>query len=579
MPLDGITLGFLARELESRLMGARVDRISQPDHDLVILTLRAQGETLRLLISATPGSARMHLSQARYENPDEAPMFCMLMRKHLAGGRVTAVRQLGGDRLIEIRVIGRDELESSREKVLYFEAMGKHSNLTLTEDGRILDALRHVSPDMSRVRQLLPGLPYEMPPVQDKLDPGGMDTAELAARINACEGSLERFLSDHITGVSRQTARELALRAAGDAEARLDSLSVQALCDKLTALFAALPGMAAPRLLLDLDGAPADALPFPFIGQPEELQQPRDTLSQAVETRFDARDRAQRLRQRAASLNKTVTNALNKARRKLAIIQEETPSFEQAEELRVMGELITANLHDLPRGAQSVTLPNYYTGGELTIALDPTLPPSANAQRYFKRYRKAHTARKLSESQQEKALADIAALEESLYFLQRAQSSQEISELRADLAQLGFARREPGAGSRKKKKAESPLMRFISSDGFTIRAGRNSGQNERLLKEARGEDIWLHVRDVPGSHVLITAGGRAVPQSTILEAAKIAAFYSQSHGKPVQVDYTSRKNVRKTPGGGPGLVHYTGEKGLTAQAEEAEILALEARAR
>ncbi|MDD3572955.1 MAG: NFACT RNA binding domain-containing protein [Eubacteriales bacterium] len=578
MPLDGITLGFIARELEAKLMGARVDKISQPDHDLVILTLRAQGETLRLLISATPGSARMHLSQSRYENPDEAPMFCMLMRKHLAGGRVTGIRQLGGDRLIEMRVTGRDELESSREKVLYFEAMGKHSNLTLTEGGRILDALRHVSPDMSRVRQLLPGLPYEMPPVQDKLDPGEMDKAALAARMKAFKGPLDRFLADHVTGVSRQTAWEMALRVAGDTEARLDGLDLEALADRLAALFTALPGMASPRLLMDMEGTPADALPFPFISQPQQRQEPSDSLSQAVETRFDARDRALRLAQRAASLNKTITNALNKARRKLAIIQEETPSFEQAEELRVMGELITANLHALPRGAESVTLPNYYTGGETAIPLDPALPPSANAQRYFKRYRKAHTARKLSDSHQERALSDIALLEESLYFLERAQSNQEISELRAQLALAGFARPLAGEG-KKKKKTESPMMRFTSSDGFIIIAGRNAGQNERLLREARGEDIWLHARDVPGSHVLITAAGRAVPRATIQEAAKIAAFYSQSRGKPVQVDYTLRKNVRKIPGGGPGLVHYTGEKGLTAQAQEPEILALAARAR
>ncbi|MGI6694703.1 MAG: Rqc2 family fibronectin-binding protein [Christensenellales bacterium] len=571
MPLDGITLGFLARELEAKLIGARVDKAFQPDKDLVILSLRAAGETLRLLISATPGSARMHLSETRYENPAEAPMFCMLMRKHLMGGRVTSIKQLGGDRLIEIRVQSRDELESAREKILYFEAMGKHSNLSMVEDGRIIDVLRRVSPDMSRVRQMLPGLPFEMPPAQDKLDPGAIEKSVLLRRLEAFPGPLSRFLTEHITGVSRQTAQELALRLAGVSEALVSELDKPALADRMAALFAALPDMASPRLLMDGEGKPVDILPFAFLAYPQELQQPTDSLSQAVEARFDTRDRSQRLTQRAASLNKTITNALNKTRRKLALMEEETPTFEQAEELRIKGELITAHLHAIPRGAQAAILPNYYTGEDMEVTLDPTLSPSANAQRYFKRYQKAHTARKLADTHQGKALADIALLEESLYFLERAESSQDISDLRAQLAELGFVRRESGTPSRKKKKADSPFLRFISSDGFLIQAGRNSGQNERLLKETRGEDMWLHAKDIPGSHVVISSAGRQIPQSTLLEAAQIAAFYSQARGKPVQVDYTLRKLVRKIPGAGPGQVHYSGEKGITAQATEEEI--------
>jgi predicted ribosome quality control (RQC) complex YloA/Tae2 family protein len=574
MPLDGITMGFLTREMEEKLLGARVDKVAQPDHDLVILTLRGPGETLRLLICATPGSARMHISDARYENPTEAPMFCMLMRKHLVGGRVTGIRQLGGDRLIEIRVQSRDELESTREKVLYFEAMGKHSNLTLTEEGRILDALRHVSLDMSRVRQMLPGLPFEMPPAQDKLDPGAIDREALLARLSGFSGPLSRFLSEHITGVSRQTAQELALRLAGTPEASAAELDKEALGEKAAALFVALPGMASPRLLMDAEGQPADVLPFAYLGYPAELQLPAGSLSQAVEARFDARDRSQRLKQRAASLHKTITNALNKTRRKLALMEEETPTFEEAESFRVMGELITAHLHALPKGTQSAALPNYYTGEELEVALDPTLSPAANAQRYFKRYHKAHTARKLAESHQAQARADIALLEDSLYFLERAESPQDISELRAQLSELGFVRRESGSAGRKKKRAESPLMRFISSQGFVIQAGRNSGQNERLLKEARGEDLWLHAKDIPGSHVVISSAGKSVPSATLREAAQIAAFYSQAQGKPIQVDYTQRKLVRKIPGAGPGQVHYTGEKSLIAQAGDEDIQAL-----
>lgn len=576
MPLDGLTLGFLARELEDKLLGARVDKVAQPDHDMVILTLRGAGETLRLLIAATPGSARMHLTEARYENPQEAPMFCMLMRKHLAGGRITAIRQLGGDRLIEIRVLSRDELESSREKVLYFEAMGKHSNLTLTEEGRILDALRHVSLDMSRVRQMLPGLPFVMPPAQDKLDPNHLDKAQLMARLTAFSGPLHRFLSSHLTGIAAQTAEELAFRLAGSPDALVQEQESIALAQKILNLMAALPGMTRPAVLMSPEGEALDILPFVYQSQPEEMQQLADSLSQAVESRFEARDRAQRLKQRAGSLSKTLTGALNKAQRKLVLIEEETPSFEEAEQLRVMGELITAHLHALPKGADKAVLPNYYTGEALEVALDPALSPAANAQRYFKRYHKAHTARKLAESRLQETRQDIAMLEESLYFLERSESGQDISDLRAQLAEQGFVRREAGAGARKKKKAESPFLRFVSGDGFVIQAGRNSAQNERLLKQARGEDVWLHARDIPGSHVLISAAGKPVTEGTLQEAAQIAAFYSQARGKATQVDYTLRKFVRKTPGAGPGQVHYTGEKSLIAEANEAQIEGLKA---
>ena len=221
-------------------------------------------------------------------------------------------------------------------------------------------------------------------------------------------------------------------------------------------------------------------------------------------------------------------------------------------------------------------MPNYYTGEALEVALDPTLSPAANAQRYFKRYHKAHTARKLAESRLQETRQDIAMLEESLYFLERSESGQDISDLRAQLAEQGFVRREAGAGARKKKKAESPFLRFVSGDGFVIQAGRNSAQNERLLKQARGEDVWLHARDIPGSHVLISAAGKQVPEGTLREAAQIAAFYSQARGKATQVDYTLRKLVRKTPGAGPGQVHYTGEKSLIAEANETQIEGLKA---
>lgn len=570
MALDGLTLGFVAREINSLLAGSRVDKVSQPDEDLLILHLRAQGQGRRLLLCATPGYARAHLTDKAYENPAQAPMFCMLARKHLQGGRFLGVEQLFGDRLLLFRFATLDELGDQRETLLYFEGMGKHSNLSLVQDGKILDALRHVTLDMSRVRQMLPGLPYVMPPRQDKLDPAEMDAASILARLKAAEGPLHRFLSGSLAGLGAESARELAVLAAGDADALLSSLDRAALSHALEDLFRQLPGHAQPTLLLEEDGTPGEALPFPFVTQPADRQRPVATLSQAIELLYYERDLRNRFKQRAAGLRRALLQARERAEKKLALLAEDVLTQEQAEELRVKGELLTASLHQVPRGAREILLPDYYTGGQTLVALEEALSPAQNAQRYFKRYRKALTARKLAVEQTEKAQADIARLEEALYFLDGARTTAEISEIRADLAEGGLLRRESGATARKPA-APSQALRFLSPDGLIIQLGRNSAQNERLLKAAQPDDLWLHAKDVPGSHVVVAAKGRPVPEATMLLAARLACYHSGARGRPAPVDYTLRRLVKKTPGGAPGLVHYTGEKSLLVSMSEEEL--------
>lgn len=574
MALDGLTLGFIAREIHDLLAGGRVDRITQPDKDLLILHLRNQGRSHRLLLCATPGYTRLHLTDKAYENPAQAPMFCMLCRKHLQGGRFLAAEQLHADRLLVLRFASLDEMGDPRETQLYFEAMGKHSNLTLVQDGVILDAMRHVTLEMSRVRQMLPGLPFVMPPRQDKLAGEEANPEGILARMQAQEGPLHRFLFRNIAGLGADSALELAQRAAGDPEALLSDLPREETSRTLAALLEGLPALSQPTLLRALDGSLTDMLPFPFVSHPEAFQSPAPSHSAAVETLYFEQDLKNRFNQRSAGLRRAILQARERGERKLALLEEDILTEEQAEELRIMGELITANLHNIPKGAKEVRLPDYYTGGERVVPLDETLPPAQNAQHYFKRYRKAHTARKLAAEQKEKALLDIAQLEDALFFLEDAKSSQDIAEIRAALFEAGLIKRGSAARKGKREKPSQPL-RYRSGEGFIIEVGRNSRQNEQLLKDARGEDLWLHAKDIPGSHVLVKAQGRDIPEATRLMAARLAGYYSKARGNQVQVDYTLRKNVKKTPGGGPGLVHYTGEKSLLVSMTEDEVQALQ----
>ena len=386
--MDGLLMGFVARELDSLLAGGRVDKISQPDRDLVILHIRNGGANYRLLICATPGYARLHLTGKTYENPQEAPMFCMLMRKHLQGGRLLCVEQLFGDRLARLTFSAMDELGDPRENLLYVEAMGKHCNVSLVQDGKILDAMRHVTLDMSRVRQMLPGLPYVMPPAQDKLAPNEADAQAILTRLRGYDGLLAKFLFHNVAGLSQMSGEELALRVSGGRDSVTASLNQEDISLKLADLLHALPGMGQPTLLLDLEGTPREALPFPYQSLDSSLQQPEASFSQAIESLYFERDLSQRLSQRAAGLSRAIKNARERTEKKLAMLEEDILSEAQAEELRVMGELLTANLHMVSRGNDSVMLPNYYTGGEVAVPLDETLSPAQNAQRYFKRYRK-----------------------------------------------------------------------------------------------------------------------------------------------------------------------------------------------
>ena len=576
MPMDGLTLGFMARELKETLNGGKIEKVNQPEKDMLVLLIHAQGKNHKLLLSAAPSFARAHLTNASSQNPADAPMFCMLMRKHLQAGRITGLEQLGGDRVLKITVESKDELGDTAPRELYLELMGRHSNLTLVKDGRIIDAIRHVSGDMSRVRQALPGLPFVPPPAQDKIDPAELTEEALSDKLTALAGPLDKALAASIRGLSPVAAREIAFRATGMHRTDLADLNLASLAQVVCAFFRRLPEIAKPTAQMGPDGLMADVLPFPYLSLNPDLQKPCPTLSAALDAFYFGRDRRDRMNQKSQSLKRLIKTHLERDEKKLALQEEELTASAKMEEYRIAGELLTAQGYLVPRGAETIELPNFYDpqGGTMEIALDVALNPAQNAQKYFKRYRKARVAQDLAKEQKEKTLKEMALLEQALFDLEESETEQDMADVRKALEDGGIVKPAgAGKGGKKKpKQPESAPLRFEAPDGTEIIVGKNSAQNDRVTGSARGNDTWLHAKDMPGSHVIVKAEHPA--PDTLGMALRLAAWYSRGKGAAVPVDYTLRKNVKK-PGGSPaGFVIYTNQKTVMVSATEGEIAAM-----
>lgn len=571
MALDGLTLGFIARELEEPLLGGRVDKIQQPAKDMVVMHIRGAGQSHRLLINANPTGTRLHLTEKTYENPPAAPVFCMLMRKHLVGGRVTKLQQVAGDRLVLMEITGADDMGETRVKQLWFEAMGRHSNFSLVLEGRIIDSLRHVTDDMSRVRRMLPGADFVMPPGQDKLAPEGLEAETLRLRLQQEGGRMDRALQNSVSGLGMPSARELCLRLTGQEAPQVAHINLPLFCQQLAGWFDAMADMAAPHLLLDDQGVPKEALPFSFLSLPPERQVPYASLSQALDELHYQRDLAHRVMQRTTAFRRQLKAAEERTLRKLALQQQELDGAQRMEEYRVAGELLTAFAHQVQKGAEKASLPNYYDQGQpLEIALDPALSPAQNAQRYFKRYRKASTARRLAARQMANSREELRLIQDAQWALEQAQSTQDIQDIQQPLRDHGLLRRQKEQKGFRRPKASRPLN-YRAADGTDILVGRNSLQNERLLKAAQGEDMWLHAKDMPGSHVIMQLKGRPPGEEALALAARLAAYYSKGEGYQVPVNYTLRKHVKK-PGGAPaGFVTFSQEKLLVVNASLQDI--------
>ena len=571
MPMDGLTVGFAARELNETLTGGRIDKITQPERDTVVLVIRAGGANHRLLLCASPNNARCHLTMGTYSNPLEPPALCMLMRKQLTGARIAEIRQVGGDRIVHVDMDAVNELGDHVLRRLVLEIMGRHSNLLLLdEEDRILEATRHVNPEMSRVRQIQPGMTYMPPPAQDKLDPGTLTGEELYNRLNLLP--VERFsrvLGDHITGLSRASAEELAHRVVQGGEWPDD---LKDACTRIADLLHRLPAMADARVLFGENGEAEDVFPFPYLSRRTDTQRSCKTLSEALEIYYGTRDIRERLNQRSASMIKMLKGQLDRCQRKLAIQLEELSSAERMEEFRRMGEAINANLYQLKKGMTEATLTDWNdpNGGTITVPLDIRLTPGQNAQKYFKKYQKARSAREIAAQQRDKTLAEIDYLETMLLDVDKCVGESELEEIRQELVRTGYMKKTTSRKQQRQLPRSKPY-RYQSDDGIEILVGKNAAQNDRITLGAKPEEMWLHAKEMPGSHVIICAEGE-IPQTTMKQAALLAAWYSKGQrSSMVPIDYTLKKYVKKPSGAAPGKVIYTHQKTAYMTPEEAEI--------
>ena len=562
MPLDAIFLTALTDELNQTLPGARIDKIQQPERDTVLLQVRSPAAgNRRLLLSASPNHPRLHYTEARWENPAQPPMFCMLLRKHLAGGRVVSLRQLPLERAVDLCVESADELGELSEKHLYLELMGRNSNLILTgPDGRIIDCLRRVDFEMSEKRQVLPGLFYREPPAQGKLDFRAEGVEAIFDALGAVDHpvTLDRWLMDRYAGISPLIARELAWRVAGRTDPDVTGLDRAALAADLSREMRALTGDFVPTCLY-LNGERKDFSFRPirqYEGYMTEARFPG--FSELLDDFYSGRALAERMRARTQTIHKTLSNQLSRVRRKLANQEKELEATHDRERLRQLGDILTANLYQIERGQARLTATDFYDPEmkEIEIPLNVTLSPQQNAAKYYKDYTKAKNAEKFLTEQIALGRTEESYLASVLEALDRAETEADINDIRTELIEGGYLR--PTDRKKQMKVPASKPMQFTSSDGIQILVGRNNRQNDLLTtKLAYKTDLWLHVQKAHGSHVIIACAGAPVPDQTITEAAELAAWFSQARqGHNVPVDLCPVRQVKKPAGSKPGMVVY-----------------------
>lgn len=564
MPMDGITVGFIARELASKLVGGRIDKVVQPERDEIILTVRSQGENHPLLLSASAGCARAHITHIKKNNPLEPPMLCMLLRKHILGGRVVDIRQYDCDRILEIDIEHLDEMGDISRKTLICEFMGKHSNLIfINKEGRIIESARRVTEEISSVREVLPGLRYERPPQHGKIPYDSVTADNLLPRLSEYGGTLQKALQGSISGLSTQAARELAYRIAGDEEARVEPHQLPVMAQRAAnALNHILNEECSPSVLLNEAGEPMDVLAFPYHSRAHLAHTNYDTLSGALDEFYRSRDAAERIKQKSAVLHRVLKNNIERCEKKKALHMEALAGSQHMEEYRIKGELLTASLHMATKGVPSVELINYYDPecAPITVELDVKLSPAQNAQRYFKLYQKARSAQKLAQEQLDKTEEELNYLENQMENLRKSTDESELAEIRAELSQFGYVKTQQNRRQMKQLPPSKPLH-FVSKNGIDILVGKNNVQNDKLTFTANANEIWLHAKDMPGSHVIIVS--EDPDDETLLQAAMLAAKYSKgANSSTVPVDYTRRKYVKKPSGAKPGFVIYTHQRTL-----------------
>ena len=558
MAFDATYLSAVLEEIRTVAAGARVEKIHQPSRDTVIFHLRCENSREKLLFAANPTAPRLHLTTASPENPDQPPMFCMLLRKHLQGARLAEITQPPMERAATFLFDCTDEMGFPVRKQLVCELMGKTCNLYLLgPDGRIIDCLRRIGLDESSKRQALPGLYYQEPEPVTKENPRNYEKEDYVNLLSKPGADvLSDRLMDALGGLSPLVCREAALFAAGSVDARVEDVSVEAAADRLHLFFHEVLNHPVPSYFAQPDGTPKQFAfcPIREYGECKEAE----SFSGLLDMYYTVRDRKDAMRQKGQAVRKTVTNLCQRLSRKLAIQEKELEATYDRERLRQLGDIVTANIHKIVKGQTILQAEDFYDENMtvIDIPVSPILSPQQNAAKFYKDYTRMKNAEKELTKQMELGRVELEYLRSVLEELNRAQTEQELEEIRQELQSQGYVKAE--TGKKRMKQARSAPMRFESTDGYPIYVGRNNRQNDELtFKSARKDDIWLHAQKVHGSHVIIACAGVTPPDDTITQAAQLAAYYAETTGgQNIPVDVTPVKQVKKPPNAKPGMVIY-----------------------
>lgn len=579
MAFDSGMIFAVVQEINACVKDAKVEKIQQPQKDEVVITLHsaASRENLRLAINAGANNPKIGFTAVQKENPSAAPMLCMLLRKQLGGGKLVEARQIGFDRIVELEFACRDEMGFAVTRLLIVEIMGKYSNLLLTDgDKKIITALKMIDFSTSRLRQILPGMTYELPPAQDKQDIFTISENTLSSMLAAREGSmpLGKFLLDGFLGISPLVAREIAYRATGRTDTPLENVLTEplwnAICD-FRAIFAS--GNFHPTILYDETDKPIEFCFMHILQYGEGVRAENfHTFGELFDAYFEKRDLVDRIKQRGQDIIKLVSSANARLMKKIELQKEELRECADGEKFKLFGDLLTANLYAIKRGEAQAHVQNYYSEDceEITIELDTRLSPAQNAQRYYKKYNKCKNAKMYLTEQIATAQNELQYLETVSQALDRAETEADLVEIRQELAKSGYASRMHGFKAA--KPAAVKPMEFCTSGGYRMVCGKNNTQNDYITFKLAGKlDLWFHVKGAPGSHVVLICNGEEPSEQDYTEAAVLAATYSGAKGSgQIPVDYTRVKNIKKPPASKPGYVTYS--TNYTAYVESDEKL-------
>ncbi len=567
MALDGLVISNVIHELKEKLIDGRISKISQPEKDELVLTIKSNRENYKLFLSAGASLPLIYLTEESKQNPMTAPGFCMLLRKHLNSARILDIIQPGLERIIQFKIEHLNELGDLCVKYLIVELMGKHSNIIFCDsENNIVDSIKHVSHLVSSVREVLPGREYFLPLIGDKQNPLDISYEEFSEHILKKPLPLGKAIYTSLIGFSPLIANEVCYRASLDSEASTSSLND---LERLH-LYKNFERMIndvkehnyTPNIVYD-DGTPIEFSSFPLSCYNDLERKEFSSISTVLESYYASKNTITRIRQKSVDLRKAVSNAIDRNTKKYELQLKQLKDTEKRDNFKIYGELINTYGYNLEPGAKSLTALNYYTNEDITIPMDPTLTAKENSKKYFDKYNKLKRTYEALSTLIEETKGDLEHLDSIRTSLDIALLEEDLVELKEELMEYGYIKRKfltgkPGFKGNKKQKVTSKPFHYISSDGFHIYVGKNNYQNDDLtFKFATGGDWWFHAKKIAGSHVIVQAGGSELPDKTFEEAARLAAFYSKGReADKVEIDYTEKKNVKKPNGSKPGFVVY-----------------------